>query len=173
MMHTLRGPNPARRIAVMEVPRGRNNRLGRVGSIRNYDWSTIPAIASLTDEPYLPAAPYTATGAVNNTPPTSATWMASILQRQSDQRESTPGTLTYTPVIAPQPNTVARWNSWAGPCPPSGGAIANTATPGGAPSSNGAAGGGLNVPALLYVAAALGAAASAAYLLNTLMDGRK
>lgn len=174
MMHTLRGPNPGRRIAVVEVPRGRNNRLGRVGSIRNYDWSTIPAIASMTDEPYFPAAPTTATGAVDSTPPTSATWMASILQRQSDQRESTPGTLTYTPVTPPQPNTVARWNSWAGPCPPSGAAITNTATNGVAPSSSGnGGGGGLNVPALVYFAAALGAAASAAYLLNTLMDGRK
>jgi hypothetical protein len=171
MMHTLRGPNPTRRIAVVEVPRGRNNRLGRIGSIRDYNWSNIPPIASMTDEPYLPAAPTTAGGQVDTSVPTSAAWMAQILQRQSDQRESTPGTLTYTPVTPPQPNTVARWNSWAGPCPPNSSAIASTAVSGGAPSSNGAA--GFNVPALVYVAAALGAAASAAYLLNTLMDGRK
>jgi hypothetical protein len=157
---------------VVEVPRGRNNRLGRIGSIRDYNWSNIPPIASMTDEPYLPAAPTNASGQVDTSIPTSAAWMAQILQRQSDQRESTPGTLTYTPVTPPQPNTVARWNSWAGPCPPNSSAIASpAAVSSGAPSSNGAA--GFNVPALVYVAAALGAAASAAYLLNTLMDGRK
>lgn len=173
MMHTLRGPNPTRRIAVVEIARGRNNRLGRIGSIRDYDWSTIPAIAPLTNEPYLPAAPTTKTGSVDNAPPTSAAWMAQILQRQSDQRESTPGTLTYTPVAAPQPNTVARWNSWAGPCPPN--QTSTIANSGAAPSSNGGGGGasGMNVPALVYIAAALGAAASAAYLLNSLLDGRK
>lgn len=172
MMHTLQGP--ARRIAVVEIPRGRNNRLGRIGSIREYDWNQIPAIAPLTDEPYMPAQPTTATGARMSDPPTSAAWMAEMIRRQSDQRESTPGTLTYTPAPPPQPGVVARWNSWAGPCLPS--AIASTTGSGDASSSAAAsssANGTQPWPGILYVAAALGAAASAAYLLNGFMGGRK
>jgi len=146
----------------MQVPRGRNNRLGRVGTIRAYDWSQIPPIAPLTNEPYMLAQPTNAAGQQSTAPPTSASWAATIIQRQSDQRESTPGTLTYTPAPAPQPNTVARWNSWAGPCLPNG----QPAAPTSAASPNAASG----MPGFFWVAIALGAAASAAYLLNDLME---
>lgn len=163
--HTLRGP--ARRIAIVEVPRGAANRLGRIGTIRDIDWSTIPSIAPLSNEPWMPAQPYDATGGQSKAPPTSAQWMAQIVQRQSDRRESTPGTLTYTPSPNAQPATVARWNSWAGPC-----LQANGTAPSSTIDDSGAASCGA-MARLFYVAAALAGAASAAYLLNTLMDGRK
>lgn len=173
MMHTLRGPT--RRIAVIRVPHGRNNRLGRIGSISDYDWSQIPALAPLTAEPYMPAQPTSATGAPDTNPPTSAQWAAQIVMRQSDQRETTPGTLTYTPAPPPAPGTVARWNSWAGPCPPNssgnsgaGSGSNNTAAATAAPGTM-----ALNTPGIVYIAAILAGAASAAYLLNTLMGQRK
>ncbi len=178
MMHTLRGP--ARRIAIVQVPRTQLNRLGRIGSIREEDWSIIPSgFTQLTDEPYMPAQPTDASGQKVTSPPTTSQWIASIIQAQSTARESTPGTLIYTPAPRVAAPVVARWNSWAGPCA--------TATPGDASSSAGNGNGtvtatdstatppaatGLNIPGILYVAAALGAFASAAYLLDSL-TGRK
>lgn len=174
MIHTLRGP--ARRIAVVEIPRTASNRLGRVGSIRAYDWTTIPDVAPLSDEPYLTAAPFTATGAVNTTPPTTASWLARILSAQSNYRETTPGTLTYTPAPAQQTPAVARWNSWAGPCDGGTPAPAPTSTTtgnGGSSSSAQPAAAAFSAPTLLYVAAAIGAAASLAYIFNTAASGER
>lgn len=174
----------ARRIAVVEVPRSAINRLGRVGrvgsirplnhlgSIRDWDWTLVPSIVPMTVMPYLPAQPTDANGNVITTPPTEQSWMAAILSRQANQRESTPGTLTYTPTPTPQPNTSARWNSWAGPC-----AGQSFAPPPAVPSTTGANNGTSSsspgLPTVVLIAAALGAAASVAYLLNTLGKGNK
>jgi hypothetical protein len=159
----------------MRVPHGPYNRLGRIGSIRPLDWSQIPALTTQSNEPYMLAQPTDADGNQSTLPPTSAAWMAAIIQRQSSTRESTPGTLTYTPTSPPQPNTVARWNSWAGPCAPL--PSAPNGASGDASSSNAAAAPptsapGFSLPTLGYVALALAAAASAAYLLNS-WDPRK
>ena len=176
MMHTLRGP--ARRLAIVEIPRTPLNRLGRVGSIRNQDWTQIPdGFVPMTDEPYMPAQPTDASGNVITAPPTTAQWIASIVAAQATARETTPGTLIYTPAPRIAPPTIARWNSWAGPC-----AIGAPATSGDGSSSAAAAAAPppgpiatsdtFNIPALFYVAAALAAAASAAYFLDSL-TGRK
>jgi hypothetical protein len=169
MIHTLRGA--ARRIAVVEIPRSASNRLGRIGSIRNYDWNTIPEVAPLTDEPYLTAQPFTASGAVDKTPPTTAAWLARIISAQSHYRETTPGTLTYTPAPTIPAPPVARWNSWAGPCDGGIPATSTSSGSGGASSSTTAPAAGFSAPTLLYVAAAIGAAASLAYIFNTAVSG--
>jgi hypothetical protein len=184
MIHTLRGP--ARRLAVVEVPRDQYNRLGRIGSPRRigsigtYDWTRIPnSFTRTTDEPYLPAQPWNADGTVNTEPPQSAQWIAAIIAGQSAAREATPGSLTYTPAPTTGPPTIARWNSWAGPCTAPGASLSVSANGNGtgaatpdqtnAKQGNGNSGG---LPAILYIAAALGAAASAAYLLNSLTGER-
>lgn len=99
MTRTLRGPStPTRRIAVIELPR-----LGRVGSIgpagipngQVEAWTTIGS----------------------DQPSTADNWLAFVLQRQTQTRETTPGTLLYTPSPGPGQFTApvqAAWNSWGG-----------------------------------------------------------
>jgi hypothetical protein len=154
---------PARRIAIVDIPRSQLNRLGRIrgqlGTVRSMDWTINPdSWAPTSVEPWLPAQPYLADGSIDTRPPTSALWMARIIAQQSANRAVTPGTLSYTPT-APAPAPVARWNSWAGPCPVS--AAVNAAAASGAPAAASQA-----FPALIMIAAVLGAAASAAFLLN-------
>jgi len=170
-------PAAARRLAVVEVgrdPLHRLGRVGRVGTIREWDWTLVPSLATMNVEPYAPQQPFTATGQRDMTPRTSSAWMAQIVARQSVQRESTPGTLTWTPTSTPQANISAPWNSWAGPC--AGQRFQSTSSNGangdGASISAASSGAGQQpVPTVLYVAAGLGAAAAAAYLLNTLFSG--
>jgi hypothetical protein len=171
-----------RRIAVVEVPRSAVNRLGRIGSIRQlpagahlgsireYDWAQVPSLVPMDVEPYAPQQPFTATGTRDMTPRTSSGWMATILQRQANQRESTPGTLTWTPTPTPQPNISARWNSWSGPCADQAMQPTTSTSAGNGDASSSS---GEPLPKLVLFAAALGAAASAAYLLNTLLGPRK
>lgn len=162
----------ARRIAVIDVPRSALNRLGRIrgttrqlGTIRNFDWELNPiSWTPTTLEPYMPAQPWNADGTPNTDQPTSSAWVAQIVARIAAKRASTPGTVSYTPVPAP-PENVARWNSWAGPCAAAQSVASATAA--GMPTPN------RTVPALITIAAVLGAAASAAYLLNGLSNGRK
>lgn len=161
----------ARRIAVVEIPRSPETRLGRIGSIRDYDWTLVPSVAVMNVEPYAPQQPFTATGQRDMTPRTSSAWMAEILARQANQRESTPGTLTWTPTPTPKPNISAPWNSWAGPCPPAAVMTSTTAAPDDASTSgNGSVCG--QVPRLFCVAAGLAGLASVAYMLNTLFSGK-
>lgn len=169
----------ARRIAVVEVPRSAVNRLGRIGTIRPIDWTLVGSVAPMDVQPYAPQQPFTSTGARNMTPPTDQSWMAQILARQANQRESTPGTLTWTPTPTPAPNISARWNSWAGPCASQAVSAGNGAGTGGSAgtgaaasssANSGAAGSTEQLPLIVMIAAALGAAASAAYILNSLLD---
>lgn len=141
----------------MEIPR---TQLTRLGSIRQ-EPTTVSGL-DLYSGVYPSMREHQA-------PPDASQWMASILARQSQARETTPGTLSYTPTPPPaQP--VATWNSWAGPC--ASGSPTNT-------DLNDYAGeAAVTVPApahankfWFYLAAGLGAAASAAYLLDS-MQGR-
>jgi hypothetical protein len=159
MIHsTLHGPAARRRIAVLEIPRTELMRLGRIGTIRpeQFDVSgdgTSSAESAYGVNAYSGVYP---TVTDDQAPSSAAQWQASIVQTQANARETTPGTLTYTPAphIGPVPN-VAPWNSWAGPC-----------ATGSAPSSGAtAATGSRNEHRFwLWLAAGLGAAGSAVYL---------
>jgi hypothetical protein len=160
MIHsTLHGPPAARRrIAVLEIPRTEVMRLGRIGTIRGEPFSVSGTGSDSAGSAYGVDAYSGVYPTVTNDPaPSSAAqWLASIVQQQADARETTPGTLTYTPAPnGPVPN-VAPWNSWAGPCAtgsaPSSGAAATTSS-------------GRNEHRFwLWLAAGLGAAGSAVYL---------
>lgn len=96
MIHTLRGP-ARRRIAVVEVPR-----LGRIRGIQDSaNWvnnADVPGWATTSQQ----------------TPSSAEQWMAAVIGAQSQQRETKPGTLTYT-VATPNmfaPPVQAPWNSW-------------------------------------------------------------
>lgn len=128
---------PKRRIAVIEIPRPQRARLG---SIRNGDPSPIVAWTTLTDE----------------APESSANWMSLILTQQAQTRQTTPGTLVYTPASDTPQQNVAPWNSWLQPnCPP-GTAADATATDPAAPRA---------VSKLLLLFTGITAAAAAAYLM--------
>jgi hypothetical protein len=52
-------------------------------------------------------------------PDSSANWLSYKLQEQARARETTPGTLTYTPANDTPSWNVAPWNSWISPnCDP-------------------------------------------------------
>jgi len=160
MIHTLHGP-PARRIAIMEIPRTERMRLGRVGSIG--PGPTTYSGLDVYSGVYPSMRPKQA-------PSYEDQWMGTILQRQSTARETTPGTLSYTPAPATEPPVnLASWNSWAGPCSTFGAS---------GPAAPSAALQPLTLPSAskfwIYVAAGLGAAASAAYLYESLSrEGRR
>ena len=140
MTHTLSGAStPRRRIAVIEIPQTQRTRLGTIRQ----------------GQPFVSLVP------VGNEPPSNAsTWLASVLASQSTTRETTPGTLIYTPAPAAAPSPVAPWNSWAGPC-----AIAQPSGSGATSSSTSTS--TTNHSSLWLIAAALGAAASVAYLIDS------
>lgn len=100
--------NPARRIAIIKMPRPQR---ARMGSIRAeppppIGWTTI------TDE----------------APDSSANWLSYVLMGQARTRENTPGTLTYTPASDTPGQNVAPWNNWLSPnCPPAAAAPDATA----------------------------------------------
>lgn len=107
----LAGP-PARRIAIIEMPRPQRARMGSVGCSENYpNRNTAIAWTTVTTEG----------------PESTGNFMASVIAKQNNARVTTPGTLTYTPANnTPQPN-VAPWNSWLQPnCPDPGSAPAPT-----------------------------------------------
>lgn len=54
-------------------------------------------------------------------PDSSANWLSYKLMEQATARDTTPGTLTYTPANNTPGMNVAPWNSWLSPnCPPAG-----------------------------------------------------
>lgn len=101
----------------------------------------------------------------------SANWMSSKLLEQARARETTPGTLNYTPASNTPAQNVAPWNSWLTPnCwpPPQAGG-------GAAPATDDSAIRAAAVPGpsrLVLVFGALVAAASATYLINS-VSGRR
>ena len=170
MIHsTLHGPPAARRrIAVLEIPRTEITRLGRIGTIRAEDYSawgggtgSDPAASAYGVDVYSGVYP---TVTDDQAPSTAAQWQASIVQAQANARETTPGTLTYTPAPNGAVPTVAPWNSWAGPCA-TGSAPSSGATTGSSSSRN-------EHRFWLWLAAGLGAAGSAVYLYDH-SKGRK
>jgi hypothetical protein len=93
MIHTtLRGPR--RRIAVIELPR--LGRLRSIGPVRMFN-ADVPGWATLSEQQ----------------PSTAENWLAFVMDKQTQRRETTPGTLTYTPAPSTfSPPTQAAWNSW-------------------------------------------------------------
>lgn len=149
MIRSNEAPERRRRIAVVEIPRNELTRLGRLGVIRDAA-TTYSGIAE-----YSGVYP-----TITNEPPSDAArWLAQKVQEQSTARDTTPGTLTYTPapvgVAAP---IVGSWNSWQGPCSGTPGPTISTTPAAAAPSQH---------RFLWYLAAGLGAAASAAYLIES------
>ena len=115
--------NPARRIAVIQIPRAQTARLGYIRPAP----PPVTAWTTISDEP----------------PDSSANWISYILMGQARTRETTPGTLTYTPTSDTPAANVAPWNSWLSPnCPPNGAeadasaAAPATAAPAGAAGLN-------------------------------------
>lgn len=107
MIHTLRGTAaPRRRIAVIQIPRAQKARLGLIhdGSVPR---DTVIAWTTISDQE----------------PGSSENWLAYVLQQQAAVRQSTPGTLMYSPGAAAAlqlPRATAPWNSWqTASCDPS------------------------------------------------------
>jgi hypothetical protein len=141
MIHTLRGTpaSSTRRIAVVKMPHGANNRLGRLTSIRD-------------------ATPYVSLVTMTTEPPSNAErWLAQKIAQQSAAVANTPGTLIHNAVPTTQEPPVARWNSWNGPCgapPPGSSPTADSASTSTSPTAH----------TWLMLAAGIGALASALYL---------
>lgn len=102
MIRTAEQGNPKRRIAIIAIPRPQKTRLGVIRT----GWparDTTEAWTTIADE----------------TPDSSANWISYKLMDQAVARQTTPGTLTYTPASATPAQNVAPWNSWLSPnCPP-------------------------------------------------------
>jgi hypothetical protein len=84
---------PRRRLAIIQTARPQSARLGSVG----------PA----------PPAPVAWTTISTSVPDTSASWLSYKLMEQSHARETTPGTLVYSPADDTPAPVVAPWNSWS------------------------------------------------------------
>ncbi len=137
MIHTTEGTQK-RRIAVIAVPRPQRARMGYIRQ-----GGPVPA-----------GTPWTTIAF--ETPDSSAGWISTQLLQQAQARQTTPGTLSYTPAsVTPAPN-VSPWNSWLSPNCPDGSTTAADSS--GAPIT----------PAgrswLWAIVGVLGAAASAVYL---------
>lgn len=135
MIHTLRGTTaPRRRIAVIQIPRAQKARLGLIhdGQVPR---DTVIAWTTISDQE--PGSP--------------ENWLAYLLQQQAAARQSTPGTLMYSPGAAAAlqlPRATAPWNSWqTSDCDPAGGRMGDTVVVN-APSSG---------PSLLMLAGLIGA----------------
>ena len=128
-----------RRIAVIAVPRPQRARLGLISD----GWPTPPGTPWTTISLELPDS--------------SANWIGYKLTEQAIARQTTPGTLSYTPASStPAPN-VAPWNSWLSPnCGPAASSSATDAL--------GAAATPSTRSWLWLLIGGLGAAASAVYL---------
>jgi len=132
---------PKRRIAIIQMPRPQRARMGSIGPV--------------------PPPPTAWTTISDETPESSANWIASIMQRQATARETTPGTLTYTPAATTPAPYVAPWNSWLSPnCPPAGA----TAAP--EPAT-------VKPTKWWLILGAIGAAASLKYLLSDEKEERR
>ncbi len=89
---------PARRLALVQLARPQRARMGSIGP------TPPPATAWTTIE--------------TETPDSSANWLSYVLTGQARTRQTTPGTLDYTPASATPGANVAPWNSWLTPnCP--------------------------------------------------------
>lgn len=124
--HTLNGP-PARRIAVIQVPRAQ---VSRLGWIRSRQWVIGPNTTALNS--WTPVHDLAPTLAAHDSPLTSDSWQALILQRQQMAGLRTPGTLEYVPAPSPPSGAtiVAPWNSWGtSDCNPLSGNLAVMGAP--------------------------------------------
>lgn len=139
---------PRRRLAVISVPRPQKARLGRIlaeqweiRNTQNTAWTTV----------------------ADATPDTTDNWLSYVLQAQALARETTPGTLSYTPANnTPQVN-VAPYNSWLSP----NSFACGTAIPGGPPTPDAPQPSApRTVSPWWLLIGAIGAAASAKYLLT-------
>jgi len=148
MIHHTPEGQPKRRIAVIQVPRPQRARMGSIGS--GYPASGGRAIAWTTIS--------------DATPDSSDNWMSLKLREQARARETTPGSLSYTPASdTPAPN-VAPWNSWANPncglLPQQQAPTRRAAAPAAPEPTEG------KESKLWLIVGLLGAAASATYLFN-------
>lgn len=161
--HVLNGP-PARRIAVIQIPRAQASRLGW---IRSQNWIAGPNTSALNS--WTPVRDLAPTLAAHDSSLTPESWQALILQRQQIANLRTPGTLEYVPAPSPPSGAtiVAPWNTWSTEdCNPLSGSIAVTGAPSPAAAAASAAS-GMNYNSdrgWIIVAGILGAAASLMYL---------
>lgn len=129
---------PARRLAVIRLPRPQRARMGSIGNGQPAR-DTTTAWTTIQDE----------------TPDSSANWMSYVLMEQARARETTPGSLTYTPASDhPAPN-IAPWNNWLSPNCPAGQPAADLPTS------------GSDFRKLFLVFGAIGAAAALTYMVNS------
>lgn len=160
MIHsTLRGPEPRRRIAVVQIPRAQ---VSRLGVVRSQSWTAGPNTTGLNT--WSPVTDLLPVLMRNSSSVTADEWQAFILQRQAAAALQTPGTLAYTPApSSPSGATIeAPWASWqTSDCNPDAGNLTSM----GAPSP------AVVMPAATHdyskwalVAGIIGAAASLMYL---------
>lgn len=101
-------------------------------------------------------------------PDSSANFMSVVLQRQAAARQSTPGTLNYTPASDTPAANVTPWNSWLSPNCPLPGSVPATAT-----DAATAASADNGMSKFWAVVGLLGAAASTVYLLRSVAGSDK
>jgi len=159
--HTLRGPEPRRRIAVVQIPRAQRSKLGWIRP----GWAGTGANTTELNT-WTPVYDLTTTLTQNSSSTTADQWAAIIQRRQAAANQQTPGTLAYTPA-PPDPSGAtieAPWTSWqTDPCNPDAGS-ANAL---GVKSPVVSAGDFAQTEnTWLFIAGLLGAAASLVYLRN-------
>jgi|SRR6185295_16068264 len=128
MIHsTLRGPEPRRRIAVIQIPRAQRSKLG---AIRAQNWIAGPNTTALNSwtrvHDMIPVLMR------NSSSVTADEWQALVLQAQQQAALQTPGTLAYTPAPSlPSGATIeAPWTSWqTDDCNPNAGSLVSLGAP--------------------------------------------
>ena len=138
MIRTTQPGNQKRRLAVIAIPRPQQARLGVIRT----GWparDTTEAWTTISDEE----------------PDSSANWLSYQMTQQAAARQTTPGTLVYTPASSTPAENVAPWNSWISPnCPAPSATVPTSTSTTKLPGKNW----------LWLLVGGLGAAASAVYL---------
>jgi hypothetical protein len=145
---------PKRRIAVIQNARPQRTRLGMIRNgepsmgYQNGGWTTLS----------------------DGTPDSADNFMASVIAKQSLARETTPGSLAFTPAMSTPPPFTAPWNSWSiinNNCGVP--AMSSGSSGGGSGAGNGAGSSappaGTSSP-LMFIAGMLVASAAAVYLVE-------
>ncbi len=164
MIHSLHGTPERRRIAVIQIPRAQQSRLGW---IRSKNWIAGPNTTALNS--WTPVTDLIPVMEANSSSTTPEQWQAFILQRQARAALQTPGTLMYTPA-PPDPSGAtieAPWASWStGDCNPDAGNLVSLGAPSPAVAAAASASefAGSDNSKWAIIAGILGAAASLVYL---------
>jgi len=102
MIHTTQQGTPKRRIAVVQVPRPQRARMGSIG----------PGFAGSSSA----GGSRVAWTTISDAPPDSSqNWLSLKLREQARARETTPGSLAYTPASSTPRQNTPPWNSWSMP----------------------------------------------------------